>query len=104
MADNQQTPEQIAEQRRLARQEYKRNYQKRYYAKMKTSTEFMDKRRETTKNGYKYTRKTIDCQHCKLRHKPNSQNCLLLKQQQVNITANQIIDACNKLVDTEQSD
>ena len=85
------------DERREKRQEYKRNYQKRYYAKMKESKVFMDKRRQTTKEGYSYQRKTIDCPHCRLRHRADSENCLLLKQQRINVTANKIIDACNSV-------
>ena len=94
----------IQEQRRAKRQEYKRNYQKRYYAKMKDNKEFMEKRREVTKKSYSYVRKTIDCTHCKLRHRPDSENCLLLKQQKINVTMNQLLDACNEVAELSLND
>ena len=76
MSDNKQnmTPEDKA--RRL--REYKLNYQREYYSKRKANLDFMEKRRETTKNHYKYQRKTIDCPHCRLRHKPESERCVLI--------------------------
>jgi hypothetical protein len=93
------------DERRTKRQEYKRNYQRRYYAKMKESRVFMEKRRQTTKESYSYQRKTIDCSHCRLRHRADSENCLLLKQQRINVTANKIIDACNSVsAECQQSD
>ena len=85
------------------RQEYKRNYQKRYYAKMRESDAFMEKRRENTKDRYAYTRKTIDCPHCKLRHRPDSEHCLLLKQQRINSQAKDIINACNELAELQSN-
>jgi hypothetical protein len=67
-----------AEQKAERRRQYKLNYQREYYSKRKANPDFMDKRRETTKKHYNYQRKTIDCSHCRLRHKPDSDKCLLI--------------------------
>ena len=78
MSDQKENSAMTPEERAQRRKEYKLNYQREYYAKRKANPNFMDKRRETTKKHYSYQRKTIDCSHCRLRHKPDSEMCLLL--------------------------
>jgi hypothetical protein len=68
------------EQKKELSNQRRKNYQRDYYAKMKRSQDFVEKRRETAKKHYSYSRKTIDCPTCMLRHLPESDKCLLLEQ------------------------
>ena len=57
---------------------YKQNYQRLYYQKKRADPAFLEKRKETAKAHYKYSRKTIDCADCGVRHPPDCSTCLLV--------------------------
>jgi hypothetical protein len=59
--------------------EYKRNYQRNYYQKKKQDPAYLEKIREKQKENYSYTRQTIDCRACGIRHRPESLLCVLVK-------------------------
>jgi len=74
------------------RKEYKKNYQKIYYQRKKGDPEFLQKRRDISKENYKYTRKTLDCETCGIRHRADADTCLLVRDQQKNIRFRQLCD------------
>lgn len=104
MTEQQLTPE----EKRVRRSEYKKNYCREYYAKKKQDPDFMEKRRQTTRRNYNYARKTIDCPHCQLRHRPDSESCVFLKAQRLAVQSQQITaviyPSYNTLVEPPQSD
>ena len=86
MTEHQMTPE----EKRICRADYKKNYCREYYAKKKQDPDFMEKRRQTTRRNYNYARRTIDCPHCQLRHRPDNESCVFLKAQRMAIQSQQI--------------
>jgi hypothetical protein len=64
-----------------SKEQYKKQYSRDYYAKRRADPGFLEKKREYAKKHYKYARKTIDCPTCKLRHAPDSQTCILVREQ-----------------------
>lgn len=88
-----QQPTMTPEEKALLRREKKLRYQRDYYLKMKNSSpEFMNRRRQTTKKHYNYKRTTVDCERCGIRHRVDSEKCILVKNAKMEIMKQHIID------------
>jgi len=86
------TPEEIAKSK-AKRKEYIKQYQRNYYTNRKNEPDFKEQRRIRSKDAYAYTRRTIDCTTCGIRHRSDSQNCLLIQKSKQNKNINFILDA-----------
>lgn len=59
------------------------NYSRDYYRKRKSDPSFLENKRNYAKKHYSYNRVTIDCPACNVRHKADSQNCIIVREQAI---------------------
>jgi hypothetical protein len=71
--------------------ERKKAYMRDYYIRHKDDPEYVARKKEISKRNYHYTRKTIDCPRCQMRHRPDFPDCLVLKEGQKAMLAAKII-------------
>jgi hypothetical protein len=82
--------------------ENKKLYSRDYYRKRKMDPSFLENKRNYAKKNYSYHRITVDCPACNMRHKADSQNCIIVREQAILKRAEDAKHLANLLISSDK--